>query len=112
MCDTPSNVEKSFVDGKVNIVVNGSVLQQSSPFRHAAVLAGALKTKGEYIKSSPTWQLCGGVMKLVKFDFEKNGKFSGNICYPNHYISCARYVNVRISFETEPRREILFYSYL
>ena len=51
-------------------------------------------------------------MKLVKFDFEKNDKFSGNICYPNHYISCARYVNVRLSLETEPRREILFYSYL
>ena len=50
-------------------------------------------------------------MKLVKFDFEKNCKFSGNICYPNHYISCVRYVNVRISLEREPRREILFYSY-
>ncbi|XP_070559193.1 uncharacterized protein [Ptychodera flava] len=37
-CTIPENVEKSFVRGKVTTVVNDSVFQQSTPFRHAAQL--------------------------------------------------------------------------
>ena len=50
-CDTPDSVEKSFVRGKVNVVINDSVFQQSSPFRHAVAIANALKSgSGEYPK--------------------------------------------------------------
>ena len=49
-CNTPSSVDKSFVTGQMNVAVNNSVLQQSSPFRHAVLLANSLKAKGEYPK--------------------------------------------------------------
>lgn len=38
-CSVPDTVDQSFVRGKVVTVVNNSVFQMSSPFRHAAVLA-------------------------------------------------------------------------
>ena len=45
MCNTPSCFDKSFVAGNVSVVVNDSVLQQSPPFRHTAILANTLKTR-------------------------------------------------------------------
>ena len=37
-CYIPDSVEQSFVRGKVTTVINDSVFQTSSPFRHAAIL--------------------------------------------------------------------------
>ncbi|XP_052798704.1 uncharacterized protein LOC128230468 isoform X1 [Mya arenaria] len=39
LCKVPDTTEKSFVSGKVHVAVNDSVLQTSSPFRHAALLS-------------------------------------------------------------------------
>ena len=37
-CHIPDSVEQSFVRGKVTTVINDSIFQTSSPFRHAAIL--------------------------------------------------------------------------
>ena len=37
-CEIPVSVDKSFVWGRVITVINDSVFQTSSPFRHAAIL--------------------------------------------------------------------------
>ncbi|XP_033753387.1 uncharacterized protein LOC117336839 [Pecten maximus] len=44
-CDIPKEINDSFVRGQVTTVINDSVLQQSSPFRHNAVLAKLLAEK-------------------------------------------------------------------
>jgi len=49
VCDVPDATEKSFVSGKVHVAVNDSVLQTSSPFRHASLLANIL-ARSEYPK--------------------------------------------------------------
>ena len=41
-CSVPETINGSFVRGKVTTVVNDSVFQQASPFRHAAILAKLL----------------------------------------------------------------------
>ena len=38
-CDIPESIDQSFVSGKINVVLNDSVFQTSSPFRHNAMLA-------------------------------------------------------------------------
>jgi hypothetical protein len=42
-CDIPESVEKSFVRGQVTTVVNDSIFQMSSPFRHAATVVKILR---------------------------------------------------------------------
>lgn len=42
-CNIPDHADKSFVQGKVVTLVNDSVLQTSSPFRHGAAIAKILK---------------------------------------------------------------------
>ena len=41
-CNVPETINGSFVQGKVTTVVNDSVFQQASPFRHAAILSKLL----------------------------------------------------------------------
>ncbi|XP_053389758.1 uncharacterized protein LOC128552728 [Mercenaria mercenaria] len=41
-CEVPMSIEKSFVRGQVNVVVNDSVFQSSNPFRHAAIVCDIL----------------------------------------------------------------------
>lgn len=43
-CNVPDSVEKSFVRGNVVTVLNDSVFQTASPFRHAALLAKILES--------------------------------------------------------------------
>lgn len=41
-CKIPEDTQQSFVRGQVNVVVNDSVFQSSSPFRQAAILCSIL----------------------------------------------------------------------
>ena len=50
MCETPTSLDKSFVQGRVNVILNDYVFQQSSPFRHSAAIANALKSGTDYPK--------------------------------------------------------------
>ena len=43
LCNTPGSADKSFVSGQVYVVVNDSVLQTSSPFRHTAIMRHILR---------------------------------------------------------------------
>lgn len=42
-CEVPDTIDKSFVRGKVTTVVNDSVFQGASPFRHSAILCKIMK---------------------------------------------------------------------
>ena len=42
-CQTPDSPERSFVRGKVNVVVNDSAFQMSNPFRHAVMMTKILQ---------------------------------------------------------------------
>lgn len=52
-CAIPDTVEKSFVRGKVTTVVNDSVFQTSSPFRHAAILKSIVEQRLSQDLESP-----------------------------------------------------------
>lgn len=45
-CEVPKSVDKSFVRGKVFIVLNDSIFQTASPFRHAAFLSKMMLSSG------------------------------------------------------------------
>ncbi|WAQ93813.1 LOW QUALITY PROTEIN: hypothetical protein MAR_006284 [Mya arenaria] len=47
-CEIPLDIEKSFVRGQVNVVVNDSVFQTSGPFRHAAIMCTILAKRDRY----------------------------------------------------------------
>ena len=49
-CSVPDTVQKSFVSGQVVTLVNDSVFQISTPFRHAAAITKLLKNKEEMPK--------------------------------------------------------------
>lgn len=44
-CDLPHKVDSSFVRGQVTNIINDSVFEQSSPFRHAAAIVKLLRPK-------------------------------------------------------------------
>ncbi|XP_041378644.1 uncharacterized protein LOC121390784 [Gigantopelta aegis] len=44
-CNIPESIDKSFVQGRVTTVINDSIFQTASPFRHAIVLAKVMKQK-------------------------------------------------------------------
>ncbi|XP_078662871.1 uncharacterized protein LOC144906461 isoform X3 [Branchiostoma floridae x Branchiostoma belcheri] len=46
-CDIPEDADKSFYRGTVTVVVNDSVFQASSPFRHTAAILKILRQKKE-----------------------------------------------------------------
>ena len=46
-CHIPSSSEKSFVNGIVNCILNDSVFETSSPFRHAAALLEIIEMKAD-----------------------------------------------------------------
>ena len=48
-CQIPDSPNKSFVRGKVTTIINDSVFQSASPFRHSAVLSNILNTPAKPI---------------------------------------------------------------
>ncbi|VDH89562.1 Hypothetical predicted protein [Mytilus galloprovincialis] len=47
-CKIPESIDKSFVRGQVTVLVNDSVFQMSSPFRHAVSIIKALEQDGNF----------------------------------------------------------------
>lgn len=45
-CEVPTSVDKTFVRGKVFTVLNDSIFQTASPFRHAAFLSNMMLSSG------------------------------------------------------------------